>query len=85
MAINPDEYYEPGAPGSYAHMFTAEAQVAMNVELQEKFASGEGVIALQPDMPDVVLLSVIKFAIEASNGKPFLVAPPPAKGDCGCP
>lgn len=74
--IDFDEYYKHGAPGSYAHMFTTEAQAAMDVELQEKFASGQGVIALQPDMPDVVLLAVLKFAIEHSDGKPFLVVSP---------
>lgn len=76
MAINPDEYYRPGAPGSYAHLFTAEARAARDAELREKFASGQGVVELQPDMSDIVLLSVMKFAIEASNGKPFLVVPP---------
>lgn len=73
--INFDEYYAPGAPGSYGHLFTPEAQEKRNAELREKFASGKGVLQLKADMPDIVLLSVVKFAIEASGGKPFLVVP----------
>ncbi len=76
MDINPNEYYRPGASGSYAHLFTAEAQAERDEELREKFASGQGVVELQPNMPDIVLLSVMQFAIGASNGKPFLVVPP---------
>lgn len=73
-----DEYYEPGAPGSYAHLFSPEAQIVRDEALQAKFAKGEGVIQLQPNMPDIVLLSAVKYAIEKSAGKPFLVVPPAA-------
>lgn len=70
-----DEYYKPGAPGSYGHLFTPEAQAKRDADLREKFASGQGILELNHDMPDIALLSLVKFALDASNGKPFLVMP----------
>ena len=41
--------------------------------LREEFASGQGVMALQPEMNDAILLVAIKTVISAANGKPFVV------------
>lgn len=56
---------------TYGHLFEVDADAV----LREKFASGQGVIELQPEMTDDMLLSVIKYAMSLCNGKPFLVMP----------
>ena len=56
---------------TYGHLF----KVDNDAVLSEKFASGQGVVELQPEMTDEMLLSVIKYAVSLSNGKPFLVMP----------
>ncbi len=56
---------------TYGHLF----EVDTDAVLREKFASGQGVVELQPEMTDEMLLSVIKYAVSASAGKPFLVMP----------
>lgn len=57
-------------PG-FAHLFERD----IDAELQQKFASGQGVVELHPEMTDAMLLTVVKFAISNSGGKPFLVVP----------
>jgi len=54
----------------YRKMF----EVDFDAVLKSRFESGEGVVQIQPDMPDVALLAVIKQA--AHFGKPFVVVPP---------
>jgi len=54
----------------YCKMF----EVDFDAVLKSRFESGEGVVQIQPDMPDVALLAVIKQA--AHFGKPFVVVPP---------
>lgn len=72
-------YYETGlhfwgktvsetARPTYGHLFEVDHDAA----LREKFSSGQGVAQLQPDMNGAMLLAVIKTAIAASNGKPFV-------------
>ena len=56
---------------AYGHLF----KVDNDAVLREKFASGQGVVELQPEMTDEMLLSVIKYAVSVSAGKPFLVMP----------
>lgn len=56
---------------TYGHLF----EVDQDTILREKFASGQGVVELQPEMTDEMLLSVIKCALSVSSGKPFLVMP----------
>lgn len=56
---------------TYGHLFEVDADAV----LREKFASGQGFIELQPEMTDEMLLSVIKYAVSLSDGKPFLVMP----------
>lgn len=56
---------------TYGHLFEVDNDTA----LREKFASGHGVVELQPEMTDEMLLSVIKYAVSVSAGKPFLVMP----------
>lgn len=56
---------------TYGHLFEVDADAV----LREKFASGQGIIELQAEMTDEMLLSVIKYAVSLSNGKPFLVMP----------
>jgi hypothetical protein len=57
---------------SYKAVFEVDADAAVRA----RFAAGEGVIALQPNMDDNAILSVIKYAIKVSGGKAFLVVPP---------
>lgn len=78
MTSGLDEYYKPGAPGSDAHLFSPQAFDARDAEVRLQFANGQGVLVLQPSMPDVALLAVLKFAIDASKGKSFVVVPPSA-------
>lgn len=59
---------------TYGHLFEF-AERDMDAVMQEKFANGQGVIQLLPDMNDAVLLAAIKYAVSVSNGKPFLVMP----------
>ncbi len=61
---------EPTNP-TYGYLFEVDHDTAM----REKFASGQGVIELQPGMNDAMLLAVIKHAVSISEGKPFLVVP----------
>lgn len=56
---------------TYGHLF----EVDTDAVLREKFAIGQGVVELQPEMTDEMLLSVIKYAVSVSAGKPFLVMP----------
>ncbi|TYC51420.1 hypothetical protein ETQ85_24350 [Zoogloea oleivorans] len=56
---------------TYGHLFEVDHDAA----LREKFASGQGVIELQPDMNDAMLLAVVKQAVSICDGKPFLVVP----------
>lgn len=56
---------------TYGHLFEVDTDAA----LCEKFASGQGIVELQPEMTDEMLLSVIKYAVSVSAGKPFLVMP----------
>lgn len=56
---------------SFAHLFES----GIDAELQQEFASGQGVVELHPEMTDAMLLTVVKFAIANSGGKPFLVVP----------
>ena len=58
-------------PKTYAHLF----EIDIDDVLREKFASGQGVIQLQPDMTDDMLLAIIKHGVSLSAGKPFLVIP----------
>jgi len=60
---------------TYGHLFEVDNDAVM----REKFASGQGVVELQSEMTDEMLLSVIKYAVSVSAGKPFLVMPA-AKG-----
>jgi hypothetical protein len=48
-------------------------EVDINAVLKERFETGQGVIQLSADMPDVALLLTIKHA--ASFGKTFMVVP----------
>ena len=59
---------------TYGHLFEF-VERDMDAVMQEKFANGQGVIQLLPDMDDAVLLAAIKYAASVSNGKPFLVMP----------
>jgi len=56
---------------TYGHLFEVDHDAA----LREKFASGQGVIELQSDMNDAMLLAVVKQAVSICDGKPFLVVP----------
>ena len=58
-------------PKTYAHLF----EIDIDDVLREKFASGQGVIQLQPDMTDDMLLAIIKHGVSLSAGKSFLVIP----------
>ncbi len=44
--------------------------------MRQRFSAGQGVIQLQPDMTDELILLMIKQAISLSNGKAFTVIPP---------
>lgn len=63
-----------GEATTYGHLF----EIDIDDVLREKFANGQGVIQLQPDMTDDMLLAIIKHAASLSTGKPFLVMPPAA-------
>jgi hypothetical protein len=56
---------------TYGHLFEVDHDAA----LREKFASGQGVIELQPEMTDEMLLAIVKHAVSICEGKPFLVVP----------
>jgi len=56
---------------TYGHLFEVDADAV----LREKFANGQGVVELRPEMTDEMLLSIIKYAVSVSAGKPFLVMP----------
>lgn len=56
---------------SYKHYF----EVDMDAVLREKFAAGEGVLQLTTGIEDDSLLSLIKYAVAASNGQSFTVVP----------
>lgn len=58
------------------HSNKAVFDLDANVAVRERFAAGEGVVALQPGMDDKAILAIIKFAISNSGGKAFLVVPP---------
>lgn len=51
-------------------------EVDMDEVLRERFAAGQGVLQLLPDMTDQMLLLVVKQAVSLSDGKAFVVIPP---------
>lgn len=57
---------------SYSQFFEVDADAV----LRERFAAGEGVIQLLPEMDDKTIASIIKYAVSISNGKTFTVVPP---------
>jgi hypothetical protein len=53
-------------------------EIDIREAMRQQFATGQGVIQLQPGMTDQALLHMIKLAISVSNGRAFTVIPPPA-------
>ncbi|RBB97313.1 hypothetical protein C3E97_028035 [Pseudomonas sp. MWU12-2115] len=60
-------------------MTTPDAETELNLELEERFAAGKGVINLSPLSTDAQILHLIKSACRWSQGAAFQVIPPPSQ------
>lgn len=58
---------------SYGDLFDSSKNKNLNEELEAIFSQGKGVLLLQKNMPDNLLLMMIKNAVQLSKGKPFLI------------
>jgi hypothetical protein len=60
-------------------MTIPDAENELNLELEERFAAGNGVINLSPLYTDVQILTLIKIACRWSQGAAFQVIPAPSQ------
>lgn len=69
--------YDIEAPQAKRDAAAEPGEIEMDQVLQQRFASGRGVLQLGPSTPDALMLAMIRSALLASNGKPFTIVPGP--------
>jgi len=75
-----DEHVKNFGQPEYGKIYNSGiGELDLSDVINERFSKGEGVLMLDTNMPDNLLLLAVKNALKASQGKSFLVVSQVAK------